>query len=341
MRDTVPVKKAAILGGGVIGSGWLARLIENGIECAVFDPAPEAPSRIAPVLENADRAMATLLDAPRLAKGAWSMAGSIADAVAGADLVVEAVPERLEIKHAAYREIEAANESAIIASSTSGFRPSVLQEGMTHPGRLIVAHPFNPVYLLPLVEVVGGVATDPAVIERAITLYTSLGMKPLHLKVEIDAFVADRLMEALWREALWLVKDGVATTTEIDDAIRYGCGLRWAQMGTFQTFHIAGGEKGMRHFMEQFGPALAWPWTKLTDVPEMTPELIDRIAEQSDEQAQGRSPRDLERIRDDNLVAILQALRAQRWGAGNTLCEHEERLRSIDGASVAAKGGIG
>lgn len=320
-------KKAAILGAGVIGSGWLARLIDSGVDCAVFDPAPNAEAKIAPVLENAERAASALIDAPRPAKGAWSMVGSIAEAVTGADLIVEAVPERLDIKHAAYREIEAVNADGLIASSTSGFKPSVLQEGMAHPQRLIVAHPFNPVYLLPLVEIVGGAATDKAVIDRAMALYTDLGMKPLHLKVEIDAFVADRLMEALWREALWLVKDGVATTEEIDDAIRYGCGLRWAQMGTFQTFHIAGGEAGMRHFMEQFGPALAWPWTKLMDVPEMTPELVDRIAEQSEAQAGGRTPRDLEKIRDDNLVAILKALRGTGWGAGQVLAEHEARLR--------------
>jgi carnitine 3-dehydrogenase len=319
--------KAAILGAGVIGSGWLARLIDSGVDCAVFDPAPNAEAKIAPVLDNAERAAAALIDAPRPAKGAWSMVGSIAEAVTGADLIVEAVPERLDIKHAAYREIEAVNADGLIASSTSGFKPSVLQEGMAHPERLIVAHPFNPVYLLPLVEIVGGSATDKAVIDRAMALYTELGMKPLHLKVEIDAFVADRLMEALWREALWLVKDGVATTEEIDDAIRYGCGLRWAQMGTFQTFHIAGGEAGMRHFMEQFGPALAWPWTKLMDVPEMTPELVDRIAEQSEAQAGGRTPRDLEKIRDDNLVAILKALRGTGWGAGQVLAEHEARLR--------------
>ncbi|WP_038014327.1 3-hydroxyacyl-CoA dehydrogenase NAD-binding domain-containing protein, partial [Thalassobaculum salexigens] len=320
-------RKAAILGAGVIGSGWLARLIDSGVACSVFDPAPNAEAKIAPVLDNAERAAASLIDAPRPAKGTWSLVGSIAEAVAGADLIVEAVPERLDVKHATYREIEAANTDGIIASSTSGFRPSVLQEGMARPERLIVAHPFNPVYLLPLVEIVGGAATDKAVIDRAMALYTELGMKPLHLKVEIDAFVADRLMEALWREALWLVKDGVATTQEIDDAIRYGCGLRWAQMGTFQTFHIAGGEAGMRHFMEQFGPALAWPWTKLMDVPEMTPELVDRIAEQSEAQADGRTPRDLEKIRDDNLVAILKALRGTGWGAGQVLADHEARLR--------------
>ena len=151
-------------------------------------------------------------------------------------------------------------------------------------------------------------------------------MKPLRIGVEIDGFVADRLLEALWREALWLVDEGVATVSEIDDAIRYGPGLRWAQMGTFMTYRIAGGEDGMQHFLAQFGPALQWPWTKLTDVPELTDELVERISAQSDAQAAGLSVRELERLRDDNLVALLQALRARRYAAGEVLASHEARL---------------
>ncbi len=158
------------------------------------------------------------------------------------------------------------------------------------------------------------------------SFYASLGMKPLRIRREVDGFVADRLLEALWREALWLVHDDVATVEEIDDAIRFGAGLRWAQMGTFLTYRIAGGADGMRHFLEQFGPALAWPWTKLTDVPELTDELIDTIAAQSDAQADGLSIRELERIRDDNLVALLHGLRARRYAAGSVLHEHEVRL---------------
>ena len=141
---------------------------------------------------------------------------------------------------------------------------------MTHPERFVVGHPFNPVYLLPLVEVVAGEQTSEETVERALAFYASIGMKPLRVRKEIDGFVADRLLEALWREALWLVHDDVATVEEVDDAIRYGAGLRWAQMGTFLTYRIAGGEDGMRHFLAQFGPALEWPWTKLTDVPELT-----------------------------------------------------------------------
>ena len=166
-----------------------------------------------------------------------------------------------------------------------------------------VGHPFNPVYLLPLVEVCGGDA-DRAGDGRPRGRGLPVGRHdPLHVRREIDGFVADRLLEALWREALWLVNDDVATGEEIDDAIRFGAGLRWAFMGTFLTYRIAGGEAGMRHFLAQFGPALKWPWTKLTDVPELTDELIEKLVAQSDDQAAGRTARELERLRDDCLVA--------------------------------------
>ena len=154
-----------------------------------------------------------------------------------------------------------------------------------------------------------------------------VGMAPLRVRKEVDGFVADRLLEALWREALWLVADGVATVGEIDDAIRLGAGLRWSFMGTFLAYRMAGGDAGMRGFLEHFGPALEWPWTKLTDVPELTGDLVDRIVAQSDAQADGRSLRDLERERDDCLVAVLQALRSCGAGAGAVLAEHEARLR--------------
>jgi len=189
----------------------------------------------------------------------------------------------------------------------------------------VVGHPFNPVYLLPLVEVCGGDQTSPETVQRAMVIYRSIGMHPLHVRQEIDGFIADRLLEALWREALWLVNDGIATTAEIDDAIRYGAGLRWSFMGTFLTYRLAGGEAGMRHFLAQFGPALRLPWTKL-EAPELTDALIERIATQSDAQADGASIRDLERLRDDCLVAVLQGLRAHDFGAGAILNAHEDKL---------------
>src|SRR6185437_14017526 len=186
--------------------------------------------------------------------------------VAGASFVQENAPEREQLKRELLaRADRAAEPDAIFLSSTSGLRPSLLQADMDRPERLAVGHPFNPVYLLPLVEVCGGERTDCETLERAAAVYRSVGMEPLVLRTEIDGFIADRLIEAMWREALWLVADDVATVAEIDDAIRLGAGLRWSFMGSFLTYRAAGGEEGMRHFVEQFGPALHWPWTKLTD----------------------------------------------------------------------------
>lgn len=319
-------RTVAAIGGGVIGGGWIARFLLNGYDVRVFDPHPDAERLVGAVLANAERAHAALTDLPLGPSGALTFHASIAEAVAGAVYVQESVSERLELKHAVFAEVEAhAPADTMIGSSTSGFRPSQLIEGMRTPERLFVAHPFNPVYLLPVVEIVPGKSTA-AVIERASALLADIGMKPLVVRREIDAHIADRLLEAVWREALWLVKDGVATTQEIDDVIRYGFGLRWAQMGLFETYRIAGGEAGMRHFLAQFGPALKWPWTKLMDVPDLTDELIDTIAVQSDAQSGKHSIRDLERIRDDNLVAIMRALKQTDWGAGSLLKDYEARL---------------
>lgn len=329
------IRKVAVLGGGVIGAGWIARFAENGIDVAVYDPAPDAQQKIEAVIDNAEHAYSKLTMAPRPRKGIISYRATLGEAVSGAQLVVEAVPEVLAIKQAVYADVEShVGAEVMIASSTSGILPSDLQAKLLHPERLFVAHPFNPVYLLPLVELVGGEQTSLQFIERAIGFYKSLGMHPLHLKKEIEAFVADRLLEAVWRESLWLIKDGIATTEEVDDAIRFGFGLRWAQMGMFETYRLAGGEAGMRHFIAQFGPCLAWPWTKLMDVPELTDELIDTIAKQSDAQSGHYSFRELERIRDNNLISILQALKLNDWGAGKTLAQYEKLL--FDQGTVAA-----
>ncbi len=330
------ITKAALIGGGVIGGGWAARLIENGIDVAVHDPDPEASRKMGAVLAAANRAYGKLTMAPRGKQGRVTFCDSIAKAVTGADLIIESVPERLDIKQRVFAEIEAANDSAVIASSTSGIMPTDLQAEMAQPGRLIVAHPFNPVYLLPLVELVAGQKTDPAHIEWAKGFYASIGMEPLHCRVEIEGFLSDRLQEALWREALWLLKDGVATADELDSAIRFGPGLRWAQMGTMQTFHLAGGEGGMRAMLAMFGPCLKWPWTKLMDVPDLTDEFVEMVGDQCDVQAGPLTTGDLAAIRDDNLVAIMQALKVNNWGAGKTLAAYEAKLFDQGAAAPAA-----
>lgn len=321
------IKKAAAIGGGVIGGGWIARLVLNGIDVKVYDPASGADRKVGEMMENARRAYAKLTLAPLPTPGRLDYVSSIEEAVRDAGFIQESAPERMDLKQSILNEIDTyAPVDALICSSTSGLMPTELQKGMTHPERMMVGHPFNPVYLLPLVEICGGEKTSAEAKTRAAAFYEYIGMKPLTLRKEIDAFIADRILEAYWREALWLVNDGIATVEEVDDAIRYGAGLRWAMMGTFQVYRIAGGEAGMRHFMSQFGPALKWPWTKLMDVPELTDELIDKIADQSDEQAKGLSIRELERKRDDGLVSVMQALKSHDLAAGEVLKSYENSL---------------
>ncbi len=323
---TLPVRRVAVVGAGVIGSGWAARFLLNGIDVRVYDPDPELARKLATVVDHARLAMARLLPGTLPPEGKLQIVASVGEAVRSADFIQESLPEREDLKVRILGEIEAAAGSeVIISSSTSGLLPSRLQRAMRNPGRFCVGHPFNPVYLLPLVEICGGDATADATRARAEALYRSIGMQPLQVRKEIDGFIADRLLEALWREALWLVRDGVATTAEIDDAIRYGAGLRWSFMGTFLVYRIAGGEAGMRHFLSQFGPALKLPWTKL-EAPELTDELADRIAGQSDDQADGASIRDLERVRDNCLVSILSGLRRNDYAAGSTLRRYGEDL---------------
>ncbi len=334
--------RVGLLGGGVIGAGWAARFLLNGHDVVMYDPDPEASRKVGEVLANATRATTKLVMTPLPPLGTLTFVATPEEAATGVEFVQESAPERMELKQELLaRASRVAGPDVVFGSSTSGLLPTEMQRDMTHPSRLVVGHPFNPVYLLPLVEVVGGAQTSQAAKDRAASVYASIGMKPLHLHKEVDGFVADRLLEALWREALGMVADGVATASEIDDAIRYGAGLRWSFMGTFLVYRIAGGEAGMHHFMAQFGPSLQWPWSKLTDVPELTEELLDRLVSQSDDQAAGQSIRELEVLRDDCLVAVMQGLRSVNngagYGAGSVIAEYD---RSLMAAGAAAVGGL-
>jgi carnitine 3-dehydrogenase len=322
-----PIRSVGLLGAGVIGGGWAARFALNGIDVRVFDPDQDAPQKVGQIVDNARRALRSLTLAPLPPEGSIAFVDSPEAAVAGAEFVQESAPERIELKVELLSAASAvARRDVVIASSTSGLRPSLLQERMLAPERLTVGHPFNPVYLLPLIEICGGARTTRQTLEHAAAIYRFVGMHPVTVRHELDGFIADRLLESLWREALWLVSDGAATVEEVDDAIRYGPGLRWSAMGTFLTYRIAGGEAGIRSFMDQFGPALQWPWSRLTEVPELTEELLDTIERQSDAQAGGRSIVELERLRDDCLVGVLQALRTHEVGAGATLRAYEAGL---------------
>jgi carnitine 3-dehydrogenase len=320
------VKTLGLLGTGVIGGGWAARALHFGIDVIAADVKPEMEEWIRGAVANAEPALARLTTAPLPPKGKLSFTTDMRAMAAGADFIQENIPEQLALKQRMLAEVSRhAAADVIIASSTSGLTPTDLQRDMVAPERFCVAHPFNPVYLLPLVELVGGDRTAPLTIEAAAKFFTYIGMHALPVRREVPGHLTDRLQEAIWREILHMVNEGVATTGELDDSIIYGPGLRWAAMGTNMIYHLAGGESGMRHMLAQFGPALKWPWTKL-EAPELTETLIDRMVEGTQAQAAGRSIRELERLRDDYLVAIQQVLRQFNIGAGSTLKALEERL---------------
>ncbi len=320
-----PIRTLGVIGTGVIGAGWAARALAHGLDVVAWDPAPGWQERLIAAIDNAWPALEKVGLYPGASKDRLNCAVSLGAACGAADFIQESAPERLELKQSLHELIDThAPPEVIVASSTSGLLPSDLQSRCRHPGRLVVGHPFNPVYLLPLVEVLGGNRTFPGSIDRAMEFYRELGMHPLRVRKEIEGFLSDRLQEALWRELLHLVNDGVATTGELDTAIVYGPGLRWAFMGTCLSFHLAGGDAGMDDFLKQFGPTLKLPWTRLP-APELSDELISRMAEGTRRQADGRSVKELERLRDECLIAIMQALSRFEIGAGRTLAENESR----------------
>jgi carnitine 3-dehydrogenase len=331
------VKTLGLLGTGVIGGGWAARALHFGIDVIAADVKPEMESWIRGAVENAEPALARLTSAPLPRKGKLSFTTDMKVMAERADFIQENIPEQLPLKQRMLAEVSrVAAPDVVIASSTSGLTPTDLQLHMNAPERFCVAHPFNPVYLLPLVELVGGAKTSPATIDAAADFFTYIGMHALRVRHEVPGHLTDRLQEALWREILHMVNEGVATTGELDDSIIYGPGLRWAAMGTNLIYHLAGGEPGMRHMLAQFGPCLKWPWTKL-EAPELSETLIDRMVEGTQAQAAGRSIRELERLRDDYLVAIQQTLRQFDIGAGATLRALEERLyREAGAAKISA-----
>ncbi|MCK1614601.1 3-hydroxyacyl-CoA dehydrogenase [Bradyrhizobium sp. 136] len=321
-------RAVGLLGGGVIGGGWAARFVLNGVDVRLYGPSTGAVKRVQEMLANARRAYGRLTEVPLPTEGTLTVAESVKDAVHDVELVQESAPETLELKQqllaAASR---AAAPETLICSSTSKLRPSLLQAEMDHPERLLVAHPFHPVHLLPLVELCAGQCTAPEMLLRAAEMYRSVGMHPLTVRKEVDGFIANRLQEAVWREALWLVHDDVATVQEVDEAVRYSFGLRRPILGPIETYRMAVPKVSGRRAMEVLGASLKSRVSKLTEVPELTDALLDKLAEQLDAQAGNMTVSDFERKRDDCLVAVLQALRDQGCGAGKTLVRWEHELR--------------
>ncbi|WP_054709058.1 3-hydroxyacyl-CoA dehydrogenase NAD-binding domain-containing protein [Bacillus sp. JCM 19041] len=318
-------KTMAVIGTGVIGNGWIARFLANGHKVLAFDPAPEAEAKTNAFLDETWETLEQYGMSAGAAKNNLRFAPTLEEAVAEADLIQENVPEREGLKKTIIAQVDAASKpDAIIASSTSGYMPTVLQQNcVNHPERVIVAHPFNPVYLIPLVEIAGGKKTEAQYMEKARDIYDHMSMKPLMMSGEIDGHIGDRLMEALWRESLHIVNDGIATTEEVDKAIVYGPGLRWALMGPFLTLHLAGGSEGMKHMLEQFGPALKLPWTRLV-APELTDELSQKVIDGTAAQSGTTSIQEMENRRDRFLIKLMQLLEEEGFWPSEKLIAYEK-----------------
>jgi carnitine 3-dehydrogenase len=306
------VRTVTVVGTGVIGGGWAAHFLRRGYDVVAWDPGPDARTRLATLLDTAWPSLERLGLSPGASRDRLRWADTLEEAVAGTDFVQESSPEVLTAKVALLAEVDrVTSPEVVVASSTSGLLMTDMAVDCLHPGRFLVGHPFNPPYLIPLVEVVGGKKTDPEAVSWAEAFYTAAGKTALTMDQEVPGFVGNRLQEALWREALHMVDSGQATVQQIDDSIAHGPGLRWAIMGPMLTFHLAGGPGGMGHMLDHFGPALLEPWTRL-EAPELTPSLRDRVVAGVDEEAGGRTVSQLERKRDAFLVDLLLLLERYR-----------------------------
>lgn len=315
--DPSQVQHVAVVGTGVIGSGWAAHFLRQGLRVTAWDPAPNAEPKLRAFIEQVWPTLERLGLRDGASPERLTFAPELAEAVRTADFVQESAPERLELKQTLLAQIDAAAPpEVVISSSTSGYAMTAMAARCSHhPERLVVGHPFNPPYLIPLVEVVGGEKTDAAAVDWATAFYNHFGKYGLKMQRELPGFIANRLQDAIWREALHMVAAGEATVEELDAAIVQGPGLRWALMGPCLTFHLAGGEGGMAHMLDHFGPSLKEPWTRL-EAPELTKELRDRMVAGCEREANGRSVAELIRERDEFLVELLAVLERHwaKWG---------------------------
>ena len=302
------VRTVTCVGAGVIGGGWAAYFLARGYRVVAWDPAPDAEPRLRHLVDLAWPALTELGLAEGATPANLTVERDLAAACAHADFVQESAPEDLDLKRTLLAEIDAATpEDVVISSSTSGYGMSEMQVTCAHPGRTVVGHPFNPPYLIPLVEVVGGARTSPEVVAWASAFFRYAGKSVITMDREVPGFIANRLQEAMWREALHMVAAGEATVEQIDLSITDGPGLRWPIHGPMLTFHLAGGQGGMAHMLDHFGPSLLSPWTRL-EAAELTPELRDAVVDGCDREAAGRSIDDLVAERDRGVIAVLRAL---------------------------------
>ena len=318
------LKTIGIAGTGLIGAGWAARALHRGIDVIAYDVSPAAEAKLKAQIKTAWPSLDALRGKPKK-KGKLTFTTDLALMASKAEFIHEAAPEREELKIKLFRDLDAiAKPEVILSSSSSGFLPTRLQSGCAkHPERVVIGHPFNPVYLLPLVEIVPGEKTSAAAMDSAAKYFEQVGMQVLRLKKEIDGYICDRLQEALWREALHILDKDIGTTGDIDDSIVYSAGMRWAFMGSFMTYHVGGGPGGMRDFIKQFDPTLELPWTDLK-FPKWNDALEKRLIEGTDAQAAGRSVAKIEAKRNAILVDMMKLFKKHKIGAGLVL-EREEK----------------
>jgi carnitine 3-dehydrogenase len=302
------VRTVVCAGTGVIGGGWVAFFLARGYRVVAWDPSGDAHDKLRHLVRAAWPALTDLGLAPGADPENLTFEPDLAAACAQADFVQESAPEDLDLKRRLLADIDAATPSGVvISSSTSGYPMTDMQTDCAHPGRTVVGHPFNPPYLIPLVEVVGGKLTDPDVVAWTSDFFRLAGKSVITMDREVPGFIANRLQEAMWREALHMVAAGEATVEQIDLSITDGPGLRWPIHGPMLTFHLAGGQGGMAHMLDHFGPSLLSPWTRL-QAAELTPELRDAVVDGCVREAGDRTIDDLVAERDRGVVAVLRAL---------------------------------
>ena len=302
------IKKVAVIGTGVIGAGWIIRCLAHNKIVYAFDKDLELKKNLVKEIKRTWPFVKKLFNKKTLNLKNFKYFTSIEDTLKDADFIQECATENYSLKTKLMNSISKySKKNAVIASSSSGLLPSRIYSKCKYPERALIGHPFNPVYLLPAVEIVPGKKTSKKFINQAKKFYQSISMNPIMVKKELPGYLSDRLQEALWREGLHIISEGYATTKDLDRAIEDGPGLRWSLMGTFLTFHLAGGKSGMKHMLEQFGPALKLPWTKLK-APNLSRKLINRLVEGTKKQSKGKTVEKISNIRDEYLVE-LQKLR--------------------------------
>jgi 3-hydroxyacyl-CoA dehydrogenase len=313
-----PVRRIAIIGAGVIGASWAALYLARGFNVVATDPAPNAEAALRQYVDAAWKDLTVLGLSPNASRDHLEFTLDVKQVLSDADFVQENGPERQDFKIKLFADMDAAvPQDSIIASSSSGLTMSVLQSACRHPERCVIGHPFNPPHVIPLVEVVAGAKTSPEAVEQAISFYASIGKKPIHVRKEMVGHVANRLQAALYREVVYLIEQGVLDVADLDAAVCWGPGLRWGVMGPNLLFHLAGGQGGIKHFMEHLsGPVATW-WKDLGKVTEFSPEVKQTIIDGVLQESGGRSLDELAHERDEVLLGLL-ALRTKRANVATT-----------------------